>query len=103
MGIIGVSLALNSNPRFFNSRFKNFVLAQSFFTSRSPSAESNNVNAAWQAAAVAGGWEVEKRKGRALRYRKSIKSLDPQTYPPIEPIALLKVPTWMCTRPWHWK
>ena len=32
-----------------------------------------------EALASAGGWEVEKRKGRARRYRYSIKSREPQT------------------------
>src|SRR4029077_13187539 len=105
MGMIGVSLTLNWNPRFFSSRLKNLVLAQSFFTSRSPSGESSRVNAAWQAAAVAGGCEVEhrnggasacrggKRTGGARRYKKSIRRREPQTYPPIAPMALLSVPT----------
>jgi hypothetical protein len=35
-----------------------FVFAHNFFTNRSPSGESSSINAAWQAAAVAGGCEV---------------------------------------------
>ena len=42
--MIGVSLTLNSKPRFFNSRLKNFVFAHNFFTSFSPSAESSSVS-----------------------------------------------------------
>src|ERR1700739_4708219 len=99
--MIGVSLALNWNPRFFNSRLKNFVFAHSFFTSFSPSGESSSANAAWQAAAVSGGGEVANKNGRPRKYKKSIKSREPHTYPPIDPIALLNVPTWICTRPWH--
>src|SRR2546430_17595470 len=87
---MGVSLLLNWNPRFFNSRLKNFVLAHSFFTSFSPSGEASNVNAAWHAPTVAGGCEVENKNGRACKYRKSIRSREPQTYPPIAPIALLR-------------
>src|SRR5712664_4009245 len=98
---MGVSLTLNWNPRFFNSRLKNFVFAHSFFTNFSPSGESSSANAAWQAAAVAGGCEVENRNGRARKYKKSIRSREPHTYPPIDPIALLSVPTWMCTCPLH--
>src|SRR6266478_3120411 len=82
-----------AQPRFFSSRLKNFVLAHSFFTSFSPSGESSSVKAAWQAAAVAGGCEVENKNGRARKYKKSIRSREPQTYPPIAPIALLRVPT----------
>src|SRR6266704_2112255 len=81
--MIGVSLTLNWNARFFSSRLKNFVLAQSFFTSFSPSGESSSVNAAWHAAAVAGGCEVENKNGRARKYKKSINSRDPQTYTPM--------------------
>src|ERR1700681_4995391 len=97
--MIGVSLTLNWNPRFFNSRLKNFVLAHNFLTRRSPSGESSRVKAAWQAAAVAGGCEVEKRKGLARKYKKSIRSREPQTYPPIAPMAFLRVPARMCMRP----
>src|SRR5438046_4126135 len=63
IGTIGVSLPLNWNPRFFNSRLKNFVLAQSFFRSFSPSGEESSVKAAWHAPTVAGGCELEKRNG----------------------------------------
>src|SRR5690348_13940995 len=52
------SADLNRKPRFLSSRLKNFVLAQSFLTKRSPSGESSRVKAAWHAAAVAGGCEV---------------------------------------------
>ena len=85
--VFTANAGLMFRERFFSSRLNIFVLAHSFFTSRSPSGESSSENAAWQAATVAGGCEVEKRNGRARKYKKSIRSRDPQTYPPITPIA----------------
>src|SRR5258707_11370024 len=85
MGIIGVSLTLNWNPRFFNSRLNIFVLAHSFFTSFSPSGESSSANAAWHAAAVAGGGGVEKKKGPAPQKKKTNRARQPQTHPPPQP------------------
>jgi len=52
-------------PSFFRRRLKNLVLFQSFLMSLSPSGESSRAKAAWQVATTEGGWDVEKRNGRA--------------------------------------
>src|ERR1039458_2492467 len=90
-GVMGVSLIPVLNPADIKPCLKYLVLLHRFFI-RSGSCSSTS-KAARQAAATAGGCEVEKRNGRARWYRNSIRSRLPHTYPPSTPIALESVPT----------
>src|SRR6266540_6963049 len=98
-GVIGVSEAPVSKPRRESSALNRRV----FDHSRSSSSGSSSKTriASRQAAATAGGWEVEKRNGRARWMRTSRRAREPATYPPSTPTALDNVPTWMATRPWR--
>src|SRR5436190_14666067 len=97
-GVIGVSDRPVSKPSRASSALKRFVFDQS----RSSSSGSSCITliAAMQAAATAGGCDVENRNGRARWMRMSRRSWEPATYPPSTPTALLSVPTWIATRPW---
>ena len=94
-GVIGVCDAPVSRPSFCSPSLKNRVRSHRRCT-RSGS-RSRMSSAVMQAAATAGGADVEKMNGRPRFCSHSMRCRGPAMNPPSAPMAFESVPTWMST------